>query len=221
MWNKSYDKQYDRWENREYNGHSHRSNSSGSWGRKQINFCPSCGEQLVFPNTKRKSNRWDTSTQYQRKNQQYDQDTYNQDTYQNSSSCSSVLVPVLVVITIIIVIASCNIASSSSVSSALPVVNDVNVEYKSNTTESGVSNVAYKVSDLVLTNDEYVQVEDQINQPAARTYMVKPGDTVYRIAVEVLGDGSRWVEIDQLNNLGRLSNGSVLIHPGQELILPD
>jgi len=47
---------------------------------------------------------------------------------------------------------------------------------------------------------------------------VQPGDSLWKIAAkpEVLGDGSRWKEIQELNRL----EGTV-IHPGLVLQLPE
>jgi len=50
-----------------------------------------------------------------------------------------------------------------------------------------------------------------------RTYIVKPGDSLWAIAQKELGDGNRYGEIAKLNNI---SNPS-LIHPGQKLKLPN
>lgn len=52
--------------------------------------------------------------------------------------------------------------------------------------------------------------------PAKRTYEVKPGDTLYLIALAELGDGWRFKEIAKMN---RISNPDV-IKPGQVLVLP-
>jgi nucleoid-associated protein YgaU len=51
--------------------------------------------------------------------------------------------------------------------------------------------------------------------PIATQYKVQPGDTLYRIAVQTLGDGDRWPEIASLNRL----NPSA-IAPGLLLNLP-
>ncbi len=53
---------------------------------------------------------------------------------------------------------------------------------------------------------------------AARTYTVKSGDSLSRIAKRELGDASRWPEIFEANR-GTISNPD-LIHPGQVLNLP-
>jgi len=52
-----------------------------------------------------------------------------------------------------------------------------------------------------------------------KTYVVKSGDSLSKIAKELLGDAKRWPEIYELNKalIGATPN---LIHPGQELKLP-
>jgi hypothetical protein len=52
------------------------------------------------------------------------------------------------------------------------------------------------------------------NRP--RTYTVRPGDTLWDIAAEHLGDPLRWVEIAVKNNI---DPSEPLIHPGQKLRL--
>lgn len=53
-----------------------------------------------------------------------------------------------------------------------------------------------------------------------RTYQVKPGDSFYAIARDVLGDANRWNEVFALNrdkvdgNPNRLRVGQVLVLPG-------
>ena len=56
-------------------------------------------------------------------------------------------------------------------------------------------------------------------QPQPQTYVVEPGDTLFGIAAEQLGDGDRWPEIFALNR-DQIGNPD-LIFPGQVLILPD
>lgn len=55
--------------------------------------------------------------------------------------------------------------------------------------------------------------------PAAKTYTVKSGDSLWKIAQKLLGDGSRWKEIYNLNQsiIGANPN---LIYPGQVYNLP-
>ena len=54
---------------------------------------------------------------------------------------------------------------------------------------------------------------------ATRTYVVAPGDTLTTIARNVLGDGSRWRQIYELNK-DKIKNPDVLLE-GTELKLPD
>ena len=54
---------------------------------------------------------------------------------------------------------------------------------------------------------------EPVAQPKFGTVKVTEGDTLYRIAKRVYGDGSRWSEIAALNNLG---DGKAL-KPGREL----
>ncbi len=50
------------------------------------------------------------------------------------------------------------------------------------------------------------------------TYVVKPGDSLSKIAKELLGDAARWPEIFELNK-DQIKDPN-LIHVGQELRLP-
>ncbi|MBN1814177.1 MAG: LysM peptidoglycan-binding domain-containing protein [Anaerolineae bacterium] len=52
----------------------------------------------------------------------------------------------------------------------------------------------------------------------AETYVVKPGDSLSKIAKELLGDAARWPEIFELNK-DQIKDPN-LIHVGQELRLP-
>ena len=52
--------------------------------------------------------------------------------------------------------------------------------------------------------------------PAPKTYTVKPGDTLWGIAKQTLGDGSRWNEIYN-NNVDVIGKDPNLIFPGQVL----
>ncbi len=51
-----------------------------------------------------------------------------------------------------------------------------------------------------------------------RTYIVKEGDSLYRISLEVYGNGSRWVEILEANR-GVLPSETQL-QPGMSLVIP-
>lgn len=52
-----------------------------------------------------------------------------------------------------------------------------------------------------------------------RTYTVKSGDSLSKIAKELYGDASKWRRIHEANS-AKIPNPD-LIHPGQELIIPD
>lgn len=54
--------------------------------------------------------------------------------------------------------------------------------------------------------------------PSARTYTVKTGDCLWNIAKSLLGSGSRYTEIYELNR-DKITNPN-LIYPGQVLTLP-
>ncbi len=56
---------------------------------------------------------------------------------------------------------------------------------------------------------------EKVNQ-TTKKYVVKPGDYLWKIALENYGDGYLWEKIAKLNNL---SNPNI-IEPGQTLILP-
>lgn len=49
------------------------------------------------------------------------------------------------------------------------------------------------------------------------TYTVKPGDTLSKIALTVMGDITRWPEISRANAM----RPPYLIYPGQALRIPD
>ena len=54
---------------------------------------------------------------------------------------------------------------------------------------------------------------------AARTYVVKAGDSFYRIARDVLGDANRWQELFELNR-DRVKGDAKSLQIGQEIVLP-
>ena len=203
MWNQRYQNEYDDWDNRGSDNQYYSGDSRDNWTTDSVNYCSRCGAPV---NTRAHSHHH--RRRYNEDKRRYDQ------THQNRSSCSSVLVPIAVMIAVIAIIASCNVGRSSA-SSGLATGQDIN--FMSPESENAV----YQVSEPISPAEIEVQGSNQPFESTPRAYVVKPGDTLYRIAVEMLGDGSRWTEIDQLNNLGRLSNGSVLIHPAQVLILPD
>jgi LysM repeat protein len=53
---------------------------------------------------------------------------------------------------------------------------------------------------------------------ANKTYTVKSGDSLSKIAKELLGDANRWREIYKANE-DKIKNPD-LIYPGQELVIP-
>ncbi len=55
-------------------------------------------------------------------------------------------------------------------------------------------------------------------RPFVRTYTVRPGDTLSRIADKVYGDGSEWRRIQEANR--EILNGSVNVRIGQVLVIP-
>ena len=59
-----------------------------------------------------------------------------------------------------------------------------------------------------------------VASPAATAaYVVAPGDSLYKIALEQLGNGNRWSEIYSLNQ-SVIGDNPRLIRPGQQLALP-
>ena len=59
---------------------------------------------------------------------------------------------------------------------------------------------------------------DAVVQPAARTYVVQPGDTLYGIALRFYRDGNYWPGLYQANR-SKISNPN-LIYAGQSLTIP-
>lgn len=51
-------------------------------------------------------------------------------------------------------------------------------------------------------------------------YIVVEGDTLFKIAQQVYGNGSKWPILDKANKVGRLANGNPLIFVGNKLIIP-
>ena len=67
-----------------------------------------------------------------------------------------------------------------------------------------------------------IQVDERFGRmddgAAGRTYTVKAGDTLSKIAKEVYGDASQWKKIAEANK-AKIPNPD-LIHPGDELTIP-
>ena len=60
---------------------------------------------------------------------------------------------------------------------------------------------------------------DESLTPPAKTYTVKAGDSLWKIAQEFLGNGSEFPKIIAANP-GRLKDANSVIHPGDVLTLP-
>ena len=56
--------------------------------------------------------------------------------------------------------------------------------------------------------------------PAQRTYTVVAGDSLWKIANHFYGNGSLYAKIIQANP-NKLKNEQSVIHPGDELVIPD
>ena len=74
------------------------------------------------------------------------------------------------------------------------------------------------------TNYEYYQLLDEMAtgedpDSSDHTYTVASGDSLWKIAREKLGEGTRWEEIYELNK-NQISNPR-LIYAGQDLLLPE
>lgn len=74
-----------------------------------------------------------------------------------------------------------------------------------------------KYSELVNQYFKSTAVRAPDRPSDAEVYKVVRGDSLSEIAERELGDASRWPELADLNNVGN----EHLIHPGQELIMPD
>lgn len=81
---------------------------------------------------------------------------------------------------------------------------------------------SYSAKTLVIPPQPQLQVaaaalaSRPVDKPQASTYVVKPGDSPWRIAQQQLGNGSRYQEVMQVNGLTAAS----VIHPGDVLKLP-
>ncbi|MEY8357079.1 LysM peptidoglycan-binding domain-containing protein [Lachnospiraceae bacterium 54-53] len=81
-----------------------------------------------------------------------------------------------------------------------------------------------KIMNFVIIEEQAVptasesEPDRQGTPPAAKTYTVVKGDSLWAIAKKQLGNGSRWQEIYNLNK-DKISNPN-LIYPGQVLNLP-
>jgi len=66
--------------------------------------------------------------------------------------------------------------------------------------------------------DEPAALADEIAPADSETYTVQSGDTLWKIAEQVYGDGSSYMKIFEANT-GLLENPDQ-IFPGQELLIP-
>lgn len=199
-----------RWNNRRNDRYSNQNRSRRNWGQRNKIYCQRCGERQSIPDDMRNTRG---------RNRNYNQQSY-RGSYRNRSSIGTTFMPILVVIAFIMIVASCNVDGDASTSSDIPMGEDAKIEQQSNIPSSTVNQISYQPIEAPTNTEEKVQGE-QPYQPEQKKYIVQPGDTLYRIAVNMLGNGSRWVEIAQLNNLERSSNGVVLIHPGQVLLISE
>jgi nucleoid-associated protein YgaU len=113
-----------------------------------------------------------------------------------------------------------------------PINHDCYIETFEHTWGGGYGDAEYRI-ELVQAIELRVYAEEQketqqtvalasTTRPAPeppKTYTVKPGDTLWAIAKQTLGDGSRWHEIYQANAdvIGKDPN---LIYPGQVFRIP-
>jgi nucleoid-associated protein YgaU len=64
-----------------------------------------------------------------------------------------------------------------------------------------------------------ISVDSNLGQGATETYTVKPGDSLWRIAQNKLGNGNRYMEIFYANR-DKMDSPQSVIHPGDELNIP-
>ena len=79
----------------------------------------------------------------------------------------------------------------------------------------------YEVASLTMaaltaySKPQYEPEKVEPEQPTYASYVVQKGDSLWKIAKNLLGDGKRWTEIATLNELN-----DITIHTGQFLKLP-
>jgi nucleoid-associated protein YgaU len=67
------------------------------------------------------------------------------------------------------------------------------------------------------SKDEVAKIKEDMTKTE---YTVAEGDTLFKIAEQVYGDGSKWTILDKANKVGRLANGNPLIFVGNKLVIP-
>ena len=73
------------------------------------------------------------------------------------------------------------------------------------------------ISEAISDTHSGVEIESiSYESIEGNTYTVQKGDTLWDISVRAYGDGYRWVEIAEANNLANPD----LIHSGNEFVLP-
>ena len=72
--------------------------------------------------------------------------------------------------------------------------------------------------DVASSFERTVSTVGREKEKDVRTYVVKPGDSLSKIAKELYDDAQRWPEIYEANR-DKIDNPN-LIHPGQELVIP-
>ena len=109
-----------------------------------------------------------------------------------------------------------------------PINLDVYIDNFTSDYSGGQGNVEYNISfiaakDVLIRTVEEIdgETQEQLEErPTTKpeTVTVKPGDSLWAISQQQLGDGSRWQEIYELNK-DKISDPD-LIYPGQEFQLP-
>ena len=79
-------------------------------------------------------------------------------------------------------------------------------------------NLIYK--DTTIKVPSKSEAEQLKAQMSITSYEIQPGDTLFTIAMQVYGDGSKWTLLDRVNKVGRLPNGNSLIFAGNKLVIP-
>lgn len=64
-----------------------------------------------------------------------------------------------------------------------------------------------------------ITVDESQGQGSTKTYTVKPGDSLWKIAQHELGDGNRYMEIFYANR-DKMNEPTSVIHPGDQLNVP-